>query len=486
MAISFDNIPASLRTPGAYIEFNNELAGAVSVMHKMVAFGQRLTTGSQAEGVPVRVTDPSQAVALFGRGSMLALTLAVALNANPETELWAIALDDNAAGQAATCTVQVASAPTVAGTIALYLGGKRLTVGIAQGDDENAVAASISAAINADLDLPVTGVVSTDTVTITARHKGEVFNGFDIRTNFYQGEELPAGLTLTIGTMSGGTGSPDISTAIDALGDEWFNWIINPYTDVANMVALEAELDSRWGPMRQIGCRVFSAFSGTHSTAGTYGSARNNPHMSCMAINTSPTPVYEVAAINAAVAAFSLSIDPARPLQTLELTGMKAPAVEDQWTRQERNLLLYDGMSTFTVDRDGTCRIERQITMYQTNDASLPDASYLDICTPETLERIRYEQRLLQAQKYPRHKLADDGTNFAAGQAIITPKIWRGELLALYRKMEEKGWVEDYATYDSQLVVERDVDDRNRLNWRDTPNLVNQARVFAGKQQFIV
>jgi phage tail sheath gpL-like len=28
MAISFDNIPASLRTPGAYIEFNNELAGA--------------------------------------------------------------------------------------------------------------------------------------------------------------------------------------------------------------------------------------------------------------------------------------------------------------------------------------------------------------------------------------------------------------------------------------------------------------------------
>lgn len=486
MTISFNGIPAALRTPGSYIEFDNSLAGAVGVMHKMVAVGQRLSTGSQAEGVPVRVTDPSQAVSLFGRGSMLALTLAASLAVNAETELWAIALDDLGAGNVATATIQVTSAPTAAGTIALYLGGKKISVGVASTDDANAVAASINAAINADLDLPVTAGVSTNTVTVTARHKGEVFNGYNIRVNYYQGEQLPAGLQLTIGTMSGGTGNPGIGTATDAMGDEWYNWIINPYTDVANMVILETELDERWGPLKQIGARAFTAFAGTHGETGTYGSARNNPHVSCMAISSSPTPVYEVAAINCAVAAFSLSIDPARPLQTLELTGMKAPELTGQWTRSERNLLLFDGMSTFTIDRDGTCRIERQITMYQTNDASLPDASFLDICTPETLERIRFEQRLLQAQKYPRHKLADDGTKYGQGQAIVTPKIWRGELLALYRKLEEKGWVEDYETYNSNLIVERDADDRNRLNWRDTPNLVNQARVFAGKTQFIV
>lgn len=484
--ISFDNIPAALRTPGAYIEFNNELAGSVGIMQKIVAVGQRLPAGSVAEGVPVRVTDPSQAVTYFGRGSMLALTLAAALSANAETELWAIALDDSVAGNKAAGSIQVTSPATAAGTIVLYLGGKRLTVGVASGDDANTIAASINAAINADLDLPVTAGVSTNTVTITARHKGEVFNSYDIRTNYYQGEQLPAGVALTITPMTGGTSNPDITTATDAMGDEWYNWIINPYTDVANMVALESEIDERWGPLKQIGVRAFTAFPGTHAAAGTYGNARNNPHMSCMAISTSPTPVYEVAAINCAVAAFSLSIDPARPLQTLELKGMKAPELAGQWTRSERNLLLFDGMSTFTIDRDGTCRIERQITMYQTNDASLPDASYLDICTPETLERIRFEQRLLQAQKYPRHKLADDGTNFGQGQAIITPKIWRGELLALYKKLEAKGWVEDYETYNSNLIVERDADDRNRLNWRDTPNLVNQARVFAGKQQFIV
>ncbi|MGH1429756.1 MAG: phage tail sheath subtilisin-like domain-containing protein [Neptuniibacter sp.] len=486
MNISFNGIPAALRTSGSHIEFDNSLAGAAGIMQKRVAIGQRLTTGSQAAGVPVRVIDLVLPTVLFGRGSKLSLMLIAALQANPETELWAIALDDDAAGNKASATIQVTSGPTAAGTIALYLGGKRLTVGVASTDDASAVAASINAAINADLDLPVTATVSTNTVTITARHKGEVFNTYDIRTNYYQGEQLPAGLALTITPMAGGTSNPDISTATDAMGDEWYNWIINPYTDIANMVILENVLDERWGPMKQIGARAFTAFSGTHAQAGTFGSARNNPHMSCMAISSSPTPVYEVAAINCAVAALSLSIDPARPLQTLELKGMKAPAVEDQWERSERNLLLFDGMSTFTVDRDGTCRIERQITMYQTNDAGLPDASFLDICTPETLDRIRFEQRLLQAQKYPRHKLANDDARVSPGQAVITPKVWRGELLALYREMEAKGWVEDYETYEKNLIVGRDADDRNRLNWRDTPNLVNQARVFAGQGQFIV
>ncbi|SIS87873.1 phage tail sheath subtilisin-like domain-containing protein [Neptunomonas antarctica] len=485
MAISFDSIPASLRTPGAYIEFNNELAGAAGIMHKIVAVGQRLPTGTQVEGEPVRVTDPSQAVSLFGRGSMLALMIAAALGANANTELWAIALDDDAAGQAATTTIEVWAPPTAAGTLMLYIGGSRVKVGIASGDDAAAVATSINAAINADLDLPLTATVSTDTVTLTARHKGDVFNALDIRTNYYA-EVMPAGLALTIGTMAGGTSNPDLGPAIDALGDEWFNWIINPYTDTSNLVALETELGDRWGPMRQIGCRAFSAFSGTHAVTGTFGSGRNNEHITCLGTGASPTPTYSAAAINCAVAALSLSIDPARPLQTLTLPGMLAPARHEIWTRQERNLLLYDGISTYTVDRDGTCRLERQITMYQTNSASLADASYLDICTPETLERIRFEQRLLQSQKYPRYKLADDGTAFGVGQAVITPKIWRGELLALYRVLEQRGWVEDYTNYDRLLIVERDSDDRNRLNWRDTPNLVNQARVFAGKQQFIV
>ncbi len=485
MPISFDNIPAQLRTPGTYIEFNNELAGATSSSFKTLIIGQKLATGSQASAVPVRITSDSTAKTYFGQGSMLAAQCIAALEANPYTEIWAIALDDNTAGAAASGTITVSTAATGAGTLYIYLGGEKISVGVTAGDDVATIAASIAAEINADLDLPVTATVKDGVVTVTARHKGEVFNGFDLRASFYD-ESIPSGVTLLFANLSDGSGNPDISDAIDVMGDDWFNWLACPFTDTANLVELETELGDRFGPMRQIGCRAFIARTGTHAEAGTFGSARNNPHISCMPIITSPTPTYIVSALNMAIASASLSIDPARPLQTLVLKGMKAPVLEDRWIREERNIALYDGLSTFTVDKDGTCRIERQITMYQTNATGMADASYLDICTPETLERIRYEQRAMIAQQYPRHKLADDGTNYGAGQAIVTPNIIRGQLLALYKKMELKGWVEDYDTYAENLIVERDVDDRNRLNWRDTPNLVNQLRVTAGKQQFIV
>ncbi|MDP2607945.1 MULTISPECIES: phage tail sheath subtilisin-like domain-containing protein [unclassified Oceanobacter] len=485
MSISFDDIPSSLRTPGAHIEFNNELAGSANVLHKMVVIGQRLSTGIQPEGVPIRVTDPSRGKTLFGQGGMIANMIAAVLDANTETELWAIALDDLAAGNAATGSIAVTTAATEAGTLYIYIGGVRVAVGIADGDDTDTIASSISAAINSNADLPVTASVSTSTVTLTARHKGEYMNGLDVRSSYYE-EREPDGLAITYTSLSGGSGNPDIGPALDAMGDEWFNWLCNPYNDTANVQALETELDSRFGPMRQIGCRAFGALAGTLATMGTWGSSRNNPHLSVLGTGTSPTPTYIAAAINMAVAAKSLSNDPARPLQTLELPGVKAPRREELLTRQERNLLLYDGISTFTVARDGTVQIERQITTYQFNSAGLADASYLDICTPETLERFRYEQRAMIAQKYPRHKLADDGTSYGAGQAIVTPKIIKGELLALYKDMETAGWVEDYDTYAEQLIVERDSEDPNRVNWRDTPNLVNQARVFAGKTQFIV
>ena len=38
--------------------------------------------------------------------------------------------------------------------------------------------------------------------------------------------------------------------------------------------------------------------------------------------------------------------------------------------------------------------------------------------------------------KYGRHKLANDGTRFGSGQAIVTPNVIRGELSAAYYALE--------------------------------------------------
>lgn len=488
MTISFNSLPANLRTPGVYIEFDNSLAALGSQTFKVLVIGQRLSAGTVAEGVPTLVTNKEDAATYFGASSMLAVMLAMMLEANPYTELWAIALDDNGAGTDAAGTITVSSAPTAAGTLNLYIAGKRVQVAIAADDTVDEVATAIAAAITAAPDMPVTAAVNgvdTDQVDLTAKHAGEAANYIDVRDGYY-GEQLPAGLALTYVTPTGGTGNPDITTALTAMGDDWYNWIVCPYTDTANLTALTGELDDRWGPTQQIDARAFIAYKDTLAETSTFGNTLNNPHLTCMATGDAPQPPYMWAAVNAAVAVASLMLDPARPLQTLVLEGILPPAREDRWEQSERNVLLYDGIATHYVDSAGLVRIERQITTYQLNAAGLADASYLDINTPETLSRLRFRQRQMFAQRYPRHKLADDGTNYGAGQAIMTPSIARGELLALYREFEELGWCENYDNYKTNLLVERDAGDANRLNYRDQPDLVNQLRIVAGKTQFIV
>lgn len=485
MGISFNELPANLRTPGTYIEFDPSRASLGAQDFNLLVIGQRFASGTVAQGVPTLVTRPDDADTYFGAGSMLATMLGYMLDVAPNIPITAIALDDLGAGVAATGTITVSTPPMAAGTLTLYIAGIRVQVGVAATDTETDVAAAIVSAITADTSLPVTASNALGVVTVTARHKGEVGNDIDLRDG-YHGEALPTGVTLAYAPMSGGTGNPDITNAITAMADDWYNWISSPYTDAANLAAMTSEMSDRWGPLEQIDGRVFVSYRSTLANASTFGNGLNDEHLTCMAVDDAPQPPYVWAAVNAATAAKHLVIDPARPLQTLVLKGLLPPAREKRWARRERNILLFDGIATHTVDSSGLVRIERQITTYQKNAAGLADASYLDINIPETLSRLRFRQRQMFSTRYPRHKLVDDGTNYPAGQAIMTPNMAALELLALFRDFIERGWVEDYESYKSTLITEIDDLDKNRLNYRDQPNLVNQLRVVAGQAQFIV
>lgn len=488
MSVSFNSIPSNIRVPLVYIEFDNTRAvkGSPQIMHKILVLGQRLASGSVAAGVPTQITSEAQAEQAFGRGSMLSAMFKALKAANRYTETWVIALDDNAAGVLASGTLTFTGSPTEAGTFNLYIGGQRVQAAIASAATPTEVATAVAAAINAATDLPVTAISALGVVTITARHKGESGNGIDLRLNYYTGEKMPLGLAVAIVAMAGGTANPNISAAIAAMGSEWYNTIIMPYTDAANLVLLEAELDSRWGPTKMIDGIAYTAFRGTHSATGTFGTGRNNKLVSCMGTSIAPQPPYIWAAVYGAIAAASLSIDPARPLQTLPLPGIMPPAITARWTLEERNLLLFDGIATSSVDSGGHVLIEREITMYQKNAFGVMDPSYLDVTTPATLSYIRYATRARITQKFPRYKLANDGTRFGPGQAIVTPSRIRDELIALMREMELAGLVENVEQYKKDLIVERDANDQNRVNVLAPPDLVNQFRIYAEQTQFIL
>jgi phage tail sheath gpL-like len=181
------------------------------------------------------------------------------------------------------------------------------------------------------------------------------------------------------------------------------------------------------------------------------------------------------------------NMDPARPFQTLPLVGILPPAIEDRFADfPENNQLLYNGISTFYVDDGGIVRISRAISTYRKSANGADDPSYLDLNTGLTLSFLRNDLRVYFRRKYPRHKLGDDSVNYGNGQAIMTPLLAKAECIARFAEWEKLGLVENAEQFSKELIVERDEGDRNRLNFRLPPDLMNQFRVGAAQIQFLL
>lgn len=501
MAISFNEIGTDLRTPFCFVEFDSSKAqqGPSTMQYRILAMGQRLATGTVPALTRTRITSAKQAEKAFGAGSQLARMFAAHFRNNQTTEIVAVALDDDVSGQAATGSMTFTGASPSGGTFNLYVAGERVRINISAAMDTSAIADALAAAINANATLPVTALSDAGKVTFTAKHAGECGNDLDVRLNYQLGEETPGGLQIAFAgaalglddgivdgsptppcevaamlaatsayyaaidparplqtlpligylppkesrgmKLTGGTGNPEIQPVFAALDDTHYHIFPLPYTDAANLSAMKEELARRWGPLKMIGGVAMAGYYGNHSKTGELGDRHNSPH--------------------------------------LILLGTGGP-----WIREERNLLLWDGIATAYGDADGSMRIERMVTTYKENALGAPDRAYLDVETIFTLEYLRYDIRAYFSRKYPRHKLAKDGTLYGQGQAIITPKIAKSECVAWFAMMEEKGLVEDMSQFKKDLIAERNTDDECRLDIYLPPNVVNQLRILAIQMGF--
>lgn len=488
MAISFNDIPNTIRVPLAYIEFDNSgaLTGTAAVPYKLLILGQQNADATASPLTPVRITSADQAGDMFGRGSMLHNMFRLIKGANSYLETWALPARDNSAGKKAAGTVTLTGKATASGTLYLYIDGQAVSCAVTADEELSATATRLAAAVNAKTSLPVTAAAAEGVVTLTCRWPGETGNTLSAVVSLY-GEDVPAGLSVACAAFTGGSGDPDMDEVIAALGDEQWHGIVLPWTGKAGLAALGVELDRRWGPMVQKESITFTAFRGTHGETADFGANSNSHLITCMGTgDAAPQAPYLWAAVYGVVALASLETDPARPLQTLALTGIIPPPLKDRWTMEERNLLLHDGIATSMVQAGDIVAIEREVTMYQVNRWGEPDPSYLDVTTPATLGYIRYATKARITQKYPRHKLASDGTRYSPGQAIVTPSVIRGELLALYRELEYAGIVENFDAYKADLIVERNTNDRNRVDVLAPPDIINQFRIFAMKTMFVL
>lgn len=485
--IAFSSIPQNLLLPLFWAEFDNSQAGANQTSQRALLIGQTVTS---QPAVATYIATPAQAVALFGANSQLAQMVAGYKAADPLGEVWVLPLADAGAAVAAAGALAFTGTASQAGVLALYVGGISIPVAVTLGMTAAQLATAVAAAINAVSKSPVSATAAAGNVTLTAVNKGAVGNQIDLRLNYYgarNNEATPAGITCAITAMTGGATDPDLSTLDATLGDQEFDFIAMPYSGAAQLDAVKVAMDARWSWTRQVFGGFWSAKMGADATGAdllTFGAGRNDGHGVVVCYEPQPSQPWMVAAVNCGAAAQSLKADPARPLQTLSLPGLLAPPQNARFTKSTQQSLLGTGCALMSYGADGSCQILRHVTTYQKNAFGQPDQSYLDV---ETLFNLMYQVRFLRTratQKFPRSKLAADGTNFGDGQPIVTPKIYKAELIAAYNELVDQGLAQRPDLFAQGLIVQLNSQNPNRLDVLFDPYLVNGLRVLAVLTQF--
>ena len=163
---------------------------------------------------------------------------------------------------------------------------------------------------------------------------------------------------------------------------------------------------------------------------------------------------------------------------------MLAPPLHSRFDLSDRNTLLWDGVSTFTVGADGTVALENVITTYRVNGFGVPDDSYLQVETLATLTYVLRRLRAVVTSQFSRMKLANDGTRVAPGTNVVTPAIIKGALIAEYARMELDGFVQESSKFAQGLIVQKNTLNPNRVDVLYPAVLINQLRVFALLMQF--
>lgn len=488
-------VPESWLLPLFWLTVDGSQAGGSVQSQPALLTGQMLAAGVAAKNVPIPIGSLAIARQQFGIGSMLERMCNAFFNGNPGQQLWCIPIADPAGGVAATGSLNITASAGVAGTYSLYIAGQLVQIGVGATDTAAVIATNVVAAISAMTTLPVTAAVdvtTTSKVDLTCKWLGATGNDIQISDSYLGlagGQALPGAMAITYLAMTGGTGIPNWTATLSAIASFTFKHVGMPYTDTASLSAWATEFGfgptGRWSYQRQQRGWIYQAYRNDYADALTFGLAQNAPVISTMAWEpATPSTMWEATAAYCAQGAQAFLDDPARPLQTLELTGILPAPLAGRFLQAEINTLAGSGLAVQAVDPSGVPAIVRESTQYQLNAEGQSDTAFALLTVLSNLDALISVMQSAITSKYPRHKLAPDGTRFGPGQAILTPTAAKAELVAEARAAEFNGLMSNVTAFIANLVVQIDPTNPNRLQVLWPPQLMGQLRQFTLLAQF--
>ncbi|MDR2923512.1 MAG: phage tail sheath subtilisin-like domain-containing protein [Treponema sp.] len=484
MPIPIRQIPAALLVPGHYQEIDNSLAGSQGDIKKALMIGYKLATSEAENGKPASVLSAAKAHQLFGCGSPAAIMAETFLALNKVEELHVLPIPEPEAGTAWKKQFAVSGYAADGGAVRIAVNGRNFEAAIAAGANAEAVAAAITARINAEITLPVMAEADGNVVAVLANVKGTAGNNNSVFV-----APLASGVSVEETAAIAGTDVTDIKPFLKGLGEVRYNFIASDFDDAGNIRASSDELESRYGAMRQIGGRMYIALSGelgSKTDAGTMlakAGGANSPHIVLVPRSVNPELPCVWAAAWCAAACRILADDPAANTYDTKIAGLIGGMEFDSGERQK---LLEAGIATYRLDAAGSVLIERLVTSYTENADGGRDTSYLDVQVSETVDAVRTYINAEAKKRFKDWKLSGTEENFGSGAKVMSPGVFRSFLAELYSEAFIKAfqWCQDFDGYKKSIVVEIKKGSKTRLEYKHQPSLIGQFYIGAGLMQF--
>lgn len=405
------NIPETM-IPGTYTGYNYYAGpnGLPANIQKVLLIGDVSSAGSLAACKPTEVSSEQEAIALAGAGSVLMQMYKAAKKAWKYAQ---ITLLRHAAvtGSAATWESTLSGTATAAGIVSVIINGQKISVGVAKTDTAAAVATALAAEVNNTPDAPVTAEAATAKVTLTAKCSGAYVSAAAGGLNVSVTSEA-TGITAGAVSATAGVGTVDLTTALAAAFPERYHIIVSPVNDETNLGKLKTHLEAAAAPLEQRGQRAVCAMvAASASAAKTEALKHNYERLHIAAVkNKINATVWEIAAGLGAI--FASNSKPNVPMNGVAIPGLAIPDVEDKWSGEEQDVLLYGGVIPL-VEEDSQLCIVRAVTT-KSNNSGVRFTKLIDTGVIASLDYFRDSIMAMHKAKYKNkviHALLPDALN---------------------------------------------------------------------------
>lgn len=471
---------AVARVVGIETFFKDLRGGAFVQLPQRIAVIGQGSTASVYATTKKQVTSAFDVGSTYGFGSPLHLAVKQLLPSNGDgvgtIPVTVYPLVDDAAGVAAAGDITPAGAATSQASFTVVINNiVSAPFVIAVGDTVAQIVTKMTAAINANVDMPMLAADNVTDVQLTAKWEGASGNDLVVEV---VGDSN--GVTFGITQPVGGLNNPDVQDALDLMGEVWETMVLNclESADTTALDALSTFNEGRWLPTVR---KPFVAFVGNAegdvATAITIPDARKSDRTNCQLVEPAGNDLpLVIAARQLARIAKVANNNPARDYGSQKATGLTPGDDGDQWTYTQRDQAVKGGGSTIQV-KDGVVNLSDTVTFY--HPTGNPTPAYRYVCDIVKLQNILFNLDLIFAtEEWDGAPLIPDNqptTNPTAKK----PKMARAEIAALIDSLGLSAIISDPETAKGTIVAAINPTNPKRLDVSLTVQLSGNTNIIS-------